>query len=432
MRAVNYIAPQDQTGYACAAAGYLRLLLWSNAVDVRHVTLEPGAGLGLWYDCGRAAGELAPNAPTILHCVPEYLPPLMRWLRERGVHGPAIAMTVWETSRLPPHWAGLLNRANALIVPSAWNRSVFLESGVRVPIYVLPHVSEFAGERANPLAAERFRSSLPAGFERRFLFYSVSAWTWRKGNDLLVRAFERAFAGREDVGLLLKTTASNQDCGGSRIGRAASRLAGAERLRRRVLAGRIRGVAALTGSWSADAMRALHTEGDSYATLTRGEGWGMGLYESALLGKPWIAPREGGHRAYLTDEAWPGLIRGRSVPVRVSGNRSYLRQQRWFEADIGDAACRMRDIVSRYDELKAQAEQAARALHETHSEERLMQQLLLYLDLVEQAGTGSIAASPESGGCPPAAVGSSAPFPSHTTPWRNPDTPPATRAAERP
>lgn len=431
MRAVNYIAPQDQTGYACAAAGYLRLLR-SNAVDVRHVALEPDAGLGLWYDCGSAAVELAPDAPTILHCVPEYLPPLVHWLREKGVHGPAIAMTVWETSRLPPHWASLLNRADALIVPSAWNRSVFLESGVRVPVYVLPHVSEFAGEPANALAIELFRSSLPAGFERRFLFYSISAWNWRKGNDLLVRAFERAFAGREDVGLLLKTTASSQDCGGSRIGRAVSRLAGTERLRRRVLAGQIRGVAALTGSWSADAMRALHTAADSYATLTRGEGWGMGLYESAIFGKPWVAPREGGHRAYLTDEAWPGLIRGRSVPVQVPGNRSYLREQRWFEADIDDAARRMRDVVSRYDELKEQAEQAARALRETHSEDRLMQQLLLYLDLVEQAGTGSTAASPKSEGCQPAAAGPSAPLPSHTTPLENPGTPPATHAAERP
>ena len=430
MRAVNYIAPQDQTGYASAAAGYLRLLR-SNAVDVRHIVLEPGPGFGLWYDCGSAAGELAPDAPTILHCVPEYLPPLMRWLREKGVHGPMIAMTVWETNRLPPHWAGLLNRADALIVPSAWNRGVFLESGVRVPVYVLPHVAEFAGEPANPLAAERFRSGLPAGFQRRFLFYSIGAWNRRKGNDLLVCAFERAFAGRADVGLLLKTTASSQDHGGSRIARGTSRLAGAERLRRRVMAGRFPGVAALTGSWSLDTVRALHTAADSYVTLTRGEGWGMGLYESAFLGKPWIAPREGGHRAYLPDDAWPGLVGGRSVPVRVPGSRSYLREQHWFEADIDDAARRMRDVVSRYHELKAQASQAAKALQETHGEERLMQQLLLYLDLVEQAGKSSTAASRESDDCQPAAASSSALVPSHTTPLANPDTPLAIPVAER-
>lgn len=431
MRAVNYVAPQDQTGYACAAAGYLRLLR-GNAVDVRYVPLEPGAGLGLWYECGRAAAELAPDAPTILHCVPEYLPPLMRWLREKRVHGPVIAMTVWETSQLPPHWAGLLNLADALIVPSAWNRVVFLESGVRVPVHVLPHVSEFAGEAANPLAAEEFRSSLPASFEHRFLFYSIGAWNRRKGNDLLVRAFVRAFAGRGDVGLLLKTTANSQDCGGSRIKRVASRLAGAERLRRRVMSGQIPGVAALTGSWSADAMRVLHTAADSYATLTRGEGWGMGLYESAFLGKPWVAPREGGHRSYLPDETWPGLVGGRSVPVRVPGNRSYLSEQRWFQADIDDAARCMRDAVSRYDELKVKAGQAARRLHETHSEDRLAQQLLLCLDLVKQAGAGSTAASPESDRCQPAAADSSAPFLSHTGPLGNPDRPPATHAPERP
>ncbi len=46
--------------------------------------------------------------------------------------------TMWESSRLPAGWAELFNRARALIVPTSFVAAVCRESGVTVPIFVIP------------------------------------------------------------------------------------------------------------------------------------------------------------------------------------------------------------------------------------------------------------------------------------------------------
>lgn len=46
--------------------------------------------------------------------------------------------TMWESSRLPPGWAGQLNRARAVIVPTRFVARICRESGVSVPIEVVP------------------------------------------------------------------------------------------------------------------------------------------------------------------------------------------------------------------------------------------------------------------------------------------------------
>jgi glycosyltransferase involved in cell wall biosynthesis len=46
--------------------------------------------------------------------------------------------TMWEASRLPRGWAACLNRARAVIVPTRFVRSVCRESGVTVPVEVVP------------------------------------------------------------------------------------------------------------------------------------------------------------------------------------------------------------------------------------------------------------------------------------------------------
>lgn len=384
MHAVNYVAPVDQTGYASAARGYIRLLR-NAGVEVREVPLSPGPGLGLWYECGDPESALAERATTVLHCVPEYYPALVRWLRQRGVQGPFAGMTVWETSSLPPHWPGLLNQMDAVIVPSTWNRQVFTSSGVGVPIHVVPHVSEFDGAPAEPSIVQRFTRGLPA-LEGRFVFYSIGAWSHRKGNDLLLKAFRMAFSGRRDVALVLKTSPVSQDSNRPLWRRCLSRAAGDERLRRKLMADGIQNVFALTGELDPKMIRALHTVGQCYVTMTRGEGWGLGLYEAALFGKPMIAPRQGGHRAYLHDHAYGGLVDGREVNVRPPGkNGSYRPNQRWFEPNPADAARKMRYVVENYAAALDAAATIRRELQDTHREDRIAGQLLLALGAVESA-----------------------------------------------
>ena len=77
---------------------------------------------------------------VLLHLTPEYIP----FWRKREPEKILIGYSVWETSHLPRHWPDLLNQLNALLVPCQWNREVFAQSGVRIPIHVIPHLLEEA------------------------------------------------------------------------------------------------------------------------------------------------------------------------------------------------------------------------------------------------------------------------------------------------
>ena len=379
---VNYIAPADGTGYACAAAGYVQLLR-AGGVRVHFHALQAGPGLGLWYDCGTLGAPLDPSAVTVLHAVPESYGPLCHWLRAHGIHGPVVGMTVWETSRIPAHWAALLNQMRALIVPSAWNHRVFQECGVNVPIFQVPHVSQFRGVRPRDAAVEALRRRLPE-LHNKFIFYSIGAWSHRKGNDLLVHAFSQAFAGRNDVALILKSSARSLDPPGPRWRRGLRKLLRKRSLYERLLRGNFPGITLLTDELHEDEIRALHVIGDCYVSCARGEGWALGLYEAIFFRKIVLAPRQGGHREYLRDEGYAGLLDGRQIAVRTPGvDRSYRPDQKWYEIDVSEAGKKMCEVYSAAATFPPAVEALADAVEVTFSHEVILTAFLRALRVVQ-------------------------------------------------
>ncbi|MDE1163046.1 MAG: hypothetical protein PW792_14045 [Acidobacteriaceae bacterium] len=386
MLQVNYLAPADQTGYACAAGQYVRALS-RMGVSVCFQPLLPGPGLGLWYEC--AATDMLPaglreqcsatlflDGISILHCVPEYYAPLTAWLRSRGVRGPIVGMTVWETTRIPQHWPALLQPLDALMAPSPWNVTLFRESGVSCPLFAVPHLSEFHGHAPQDACLQALRVRLPSS-SNRFLFYNVGTWSARKGNDLLVQAFLRAFAAREDVALVLKTPATRTSAPGGRLRRAFCRIVPSPMDRARKLAEESPQILSIEEDWPSCEIAALHTLGGCYVSCTRGEGWGIGMYEAALYGKPVLAPNEGGHRAYLTAEAEYGLVESAwsRIPSR-DRDGSYTADQQWVETDVETMAARMQACFANRIAFKAKAAAVARHLRETFSDESITASLI--------------------------------------------------------
>lgn len=362
---INYIAPADQTGYASAARQYIKALC-SAGVPVHFQPMLPGRSLGLAYECAGShairenlratcAPSLFPDGLTILHCVPEYYAPLAAWIRARGVTGPIAGMTVWETTRIPRHWPGLLKPLAALFVPSEWNREVFLRSGVDCPILTVAHLPEFHGVAASADSVRAVHSRI-ATSANRFLFYSIGTWSARKGNDLLVRAFLQAFADRADVTLMLKTPSVRPSPPGSLLRKAAYILRRYPMDHARHVAMRSANIVVVEEDWPAEDIAALHATGDCYVSCARGEGWGFGMYEAAFFGNPVLCPKEGGHRAYLPQQAEYGFLPGawQQIPLR-DRDESYTAEQQWVETDVAALADRMVDCVAHRDRYKAQA-----------------------------------------------------------------------------
>lgn len=347
-RGVKYVSLHETSGYGRAARPFI-LGLDQAGVPVTWVPMVPGRALGLGYQPQerRAPGDplLDPlwNRPlryetVILHTVPEYLP----FWREREPNKRILLHTVWETDRLPRHWPDLLNQADGLIVPCHWNRRVFREGGVSVPISVIPHILTDLPEVA---ARSEHNASV-------FVFYTIGEWTERKAIAELVRCYLDEFSADESVCLVIKTSRWDQTLPRRALFRRSSAKALRRLLRPYGSPARIRLIAEQIDE---PQLAALHQTGDCYVSLCHSEGWGLGAFEAAGAGRAVIMTGYGGHRDYLApDTAY--LVDYRLTPVRVRrGRRSYSRDQRWAIADPAHARRLMRRVFEQREEARTRA-----------------------------------------------------------------------------
>jgi len=377
---IKYISYGDTTGYGLSGIAYLRGLL-NLGLDVQWQPVFWGAGgLQRWTPgmaphlleaVRAAAGDPSlRDLPAILahtgaprdygivvaHLVPEYLPQCL----EPGKAN--FAYCTWESDRIPATWPAILNRYDGVLVPSAFNAEVFRAGGVTVPVHVVPHIRRHAHDDVTPDERAALRRQLGIGADH-FVFYTIAAWMLRKDIPRLLDAFLQEFRHDEPVALCIKTSTKPvhfplpHEAGKTSLqlvqesmaafrcehGRAALPTVG-------VLSGD-----GVSGAW----IDRLHQVGDTYISLTRAEGWGMGAFDAAALGRPVLMTGWSGQLDFLGRDH-PGLIGGTLAPIDWPGT-SYGSDHRWAVADVADARSKMRYRF----EHRHQPDPHARRLSET-------------------------------------------------------------------
>jgi glycosyltransferase involved in cell wall biosynthesis len=331
---VHYLSLHEPSGYSVAARRCM-LALAEAGVAVRWVPFVPGAGIGLGYEPAVVVddAELGPllNGPedcdaVVAHLVPEY------WPYVRELYGSAllVGQTVWETDRLPQHWPALLDVADRIVVPTGWNAGAMRAAGVRAQIHVVPHVAP--PERTSE---STMWSSIPRS---TFVCYTIGPWTARKATADVVDAYQRAFAGRDDTLLVVKTSARDYTQQPSAELRRAGPGTTAYTLAR--LLARVRDpapVRLVTQVLGDDDVLALELRGDCCVSLSHGEGWSLPVFDAAALGTPVVASAYGGPLAYL-DDASSFLVDCKLVPVDDPASASYTPDQTWAQASVAHAA----------------------------------------------------------------------------------------------
>lgn len=248
----------------------------------------------------------------------------------------------WEESSFPAAYVGDFNLSlDFLLAPSRFVADVWRSSGVGTPIHYVgagaDHVEEHAAE---PLPDG---VSLPDGFR----FLHVSSCFPRKGPDVLLRAWGRAFNGRSDVHLVIKTFANPHN----EVPRLLEEL-------RRAHPG-YPPVTLLMGEYSAGQLRTLYEASDAYVAPSRGEGFGLPMAEAMLHGIPVIATGWGGHADFCT-EATSFPIRYHLTPS--SSHVAEMGTSLWAEPDEDHLVELLRTVASRDDEATCGKVERAREL----------------------------------------------------------------------
>jgi glycosyltransferase involved in cell wall biosynthesis len=263
----------------------------------------------------------------------------------------------WEFGSIPRDWVAPLNdHVDELWVPSETVREMYVSSGVDGErVVVIPNGVDL--ERFSPQGA-CFELPLPEG-ATRFLF--VGGLIWRKGPDVLLAAWKQAFAGRDDVVLIVK------DVGAAGVYREGDR----EEMVAYAASGALPRMALLQDELSDEQVAALYRACDVLVHPYRGEGFAMPVLEAMACGLPAIVtqggptdefcPPQAGWRIRATRADFPG--------DRVGGFDTVGRP--WvLEPDAGHLAELLREVAAD-PAARAQRGAAARAAAESYGWEEV-------------------------------------------------------------
>ena len=261
-----------------------------------------------------------------------------------------IGITTWETSHLPKDWEHILNDMDELWVASHFNEECFIESGVKVPIRILPYgvnTSRFNPD-IPPLPVVPDTCITLDTLRKSFCFMSIGAYYPYKGFDALLAAYITEFSHKEPVTLVLKVYGyftSDRDTIHSLIHSSCKKL-------------KVRTPPSIIiiESILQDSLPSLLQMADAYISSSRGEGFCLPLIESMAMKKIVVSVAFGGQMDYINDKN-AFLVNNKRVPVN-EGSHPYHRTGYWAEPDIDHLRYQMRWIFEHQDQAKLKAEQA--------------------------------------------------------------------------
>jgi glycosyltransferase involved in cell wall biosynthesis len=243
----------------------------------------------------------AVDGVAVALCVPE-------WWAEIEAGG-LVGYTMFESTRLPEERVGLINRCAAVcVVPSTFCAESFREAGVVVPIRVV----RWGVDVGDYPLLEREHGGRP------YTFLWSGSPGFRKGWDLVYRAFWAAFGGSAEARLVMHFRSMPRGVAGFRDGN----------------------VEVVEGLVERCELVRMMGEADCFVFPSRGEGWGLPPREAAATGLPVIATGWGG----LADEIehWGLALRVKGLAPAAFGKWERGEVGMWAEPDFDDLVELMR------------------------------------------------------------------------------------------
>jgi glycosyltransferase involved in cell wall biosynthesis len=247
-----------------------------------------------------------------------------------------ICSCAWETSKLHPHWVDCCNRFDSIFVESEWSRAVFINSGVKVPIMVVPNCIDVS--RYTP--KERVNTGT-------YQFYSVQQWTERKNGIGLLKAYYNAFKPGDDVVLVLKTYITRME---EKQDQASVIKGHIDVLKKSMNLGEYPPVYLVTEKLSVEEMRQLHEQCDCYVLLDRGEGLGLPFMDAAAAANPIIATDYAGSRQFLDNKNSYAVPYQLTYVENMMWSPFYQGNQLWAEPNLPAASDIMRSVFENRDD----------------------------------------------------------------------------------
>jgi len=285
--------------------------------------------------------DISPNSAIIIHEQPKEEWKSLPFARK-------IAIVPFETTRVPSSWVSRINGCNAIIVPCKQNVDMMRDSGVTIPIEVV----HWGVDPKKFYKIDRPKKDT-------FTFGIMGCLTKRKGIDILVDAFFKAFPNETDVRLLCKT--SNNF------------FLWAEKDKRMKVD--------MTPVSHEELMQGFFKEIDCLVYPTRGEGFGLCMTEAMMTGVPVIATGWSGPVDFMSKE--DGWLIDYDLEDAVDFNKNVYKEPcgQWAKPRIEHLIELMKYAYTHRDEVRQKGEMAAERMRR---EWTWSEKIKMYLDVLDR------------------------------------------------
>jgi hypothetical protein len=348
---------RDGTGYAHAAIeGALACEAAGLDVVCRSITLSSLRGIAA---AQRIAHLEAKDLRGVDAVIQMSLPHMFE--RKGGVRN--IGFFAWETTHFRKSaWPTYCNMLDEIWTFCVQARQAMIDSGVQVPIKVIPHacdVSRFH-HRPEPLAISALTGKM--------VFYAIGDFVRRKNFAGLLRAYFATFSARDPVALLIKTNVPGMTAqrGVQHVGGIIAELKRGMRLYRDESL--YPPVVVITDYLSEEMLDRLHATGHCFVLPSHGESWCIPAMDAMGFGNPIIVSNWGAfpdmthgcadryfhantqtydHTFIDQGQLIPGSLAPCFAPDSGLGDL-YTGHERWFDPDLDDLCQRLRQSYSEW------------------------------------------------------------------------------------
>ena len=286
--------------------------------------------------------QYSPPSPGDVH-IYNALPTMFR--KKPGYN---ILFTYWETNKIPSSWTDVINTADELWTTSRWAKDVFVNSGVKIPVYDFK--LGINDHYYKPPSEPRHR-------KEKFTFLSIGSPSTRKNSQMSVSAFIKLFGGDDRFSLIYKSNGHPD----ARVNHDIpdARMILKEHPRIKVIDWQV----------SDQELSEVYEEADCVLYPTSGEGWGLLPLQGIAKGIPTICT----NATACTEFA------DLSVPLDYKwGVRNmfgiYEGCGDWAEPDFDDLCDKMVYVVNNYDEVAKKTFDGAQWVHENLTWSKVVQE----------------------------------------------------------
>ena len=249
----------------------------------------------------------------------------------------SISRTMLEVTRIPQNWVYRFKRLNEVWVPNNFCFESFRDSGVNPEkLFIVHSPADFDTSTTGP--------AYPLNTNKKFIFLSLFQYEarYRKGLDILLKAYIESFTPHDDICLVLKTNST------------FSEIKNEFNIR-----DQIPEILVLNKVLNETELDSLYRRADCFVLPSRGEGIGRPFLKVMQAGTPIVTTGWGGPCDFL-NRSNSYLIECKIVDVQA---KYYLRYpgffgSQWAEPDVDHLKASLQKLYLNYDHALNKARRA--------------------------------------------------------------------------